>query len=297
MTKLLLTAGWDVAPKDPEVIIWSGTDKISRDILLSYKGIEGIICGDEPYTEEVLKALWPELRVISRAGNGWDNIDHDAAARLGISVLRQENAYAGAVADSTMAMILALARRLISLNNSMHNGKWKRERYPGVSLQEVTIGIVGYGSIGKEVYRRARVFGGKVIVHRPLTEDPRSWDLSSLLQVSDFITLHVKLTPETRHMIGVRELALMKPTAYIINTARGGIVDTGALVDALQRKKIAGAALDVFEEEPLPINHVLRTMDNVILTPHNSYWSPRERRTVVNRAILDAKAELNKRGN
>jgi phosphoglycerate dehydrogenase-like enzyme len=291
--KILVTAGWDIAPTDdPDLIIWEGSDitpKIPLDVLMFHGlGLEGIVAGDEEYTEEIMQML-PDLKVIARCGNGWDNIDLDAAKKLGIRVTRVEGAYKEAVADSTLSMILALARRTISLDRSMHGGEWARERYPGVAMRETTVGIIGLGPIGEEVRQRLVPFGGKIMIHRPFSDGPDSWTLETLLELSDFVTLHVKLTPETYHMIGERELAFMKPGSYLINTSRGGLIDTNALLMALKARKLGGAGLDVFEQEPLPHDHPLRYYENVILAPHNAYYSPQERKSVVHRAIREAK--------
>ena len=295
MNKILLTAGWDVAPEVDDLIVWKGAEKIAiaelYNLINEHKP-SAIVCGDEAYTEAVLSNIAPLVSVLSRAGNGWDNIDREYAKKLGITVIRQEAAYSDAVADSTMAFILAFARRLVSLNKSMHEGKWERERFPGISLKEATIGIIGFGNIGKQVYWRAQGFGGTVLTHSPLNDGIDSTPLDNLLERSDFVTLHMKYCEDTHHFIGARELALMKETAYLINTARGGLVDTDALYSAVFRNIIAGAALDVFEEEPLPKNHMLRGLDNIILSPHNSYWDGAERKRVVLQAIEDARSAL-----
>lgn len=299
---VFLTAGMDVAPKDEDVVAWTGPldEKISLEMLFewvrTYKP-KAIVCGDEVYDETTLLALSDfGVKVLSRAGNGWDAIDKEAAKKYGIKVIRQEGAYAEAVADTTMAMILAFARRLVSLNDSMHRGEWRREKYPGLSLREATIGIIGLGNIGKQVYDRAKAFGGKILIHRPTQIndgwDRDSWPLDFVLEESDFVTLHMKLCDDTRFFIGRKELWKMKETAYLINTSRGALVDENALLLALTQGKIAGAGLDVFEKEPLPDGHPFRSMDNVILSPHNAYWSPQERRATVHGAIHDAREEI-----
>ncbi len=233
------------------------------------------------------------VEVLSRAGNGWDAIDREAATKHGIKVIRQEGAYSDPVADTTVAYILALARQIVPLNDSMHAGFWKRQRYPGIALYEATVGVIGLGNIGREVCKRLMFFGNKLLIHRPTQLLDKVTPLEYLLEESDFVTLHLKLCEDTHHFIGEKELNMMKPTAYLINTSRGGLVDTDALVKALFNKKIAGAALDVFEEEPLPENHMLRMMNNVLLAPHNSYWSPVERKWVVRQAIQDARELIN----
>jgi len=290
---ILVAAGGDVAPKtDFDLVIWNGAGKMPQNEIVARRGIEGVVVGDEPWTAELMDAMLPYLRILYRCGNGWDNIDREAAAERGIEVKRVDGAYAGPVADSTVGLILALARRIIALNQSMKSGNWERERYPGVAMQDITVGIIGYGNIGREVHRRLSGFPCKVLVHRPEHNGPFSVSLDTLLAQSDFVTLHLALNKDTHYFIGPEEIAKMKPGSYLINTSRGGLINTNALVDALNKHQIGGAALDAFEEEPLPTRHPLRNMDNVILSPHNTYWSPSERQQVVMQAIDGTKEWL-----
>jgi phosphoglycerate dehydrogenase-like enzyme len=213
------------------------------------------------------------LQIIGRAGAGLDNIDVVAAQERGIQVVNCPDANTLAVAEHTMGLLLALARRLPRADLSLKEGKWEKKTFMGTGLAGKTLGIVGFGRIGREVALRAQAFGMKILVNqrRPTPElnlaGATAVDLNDLLQKADFVTLHVPLKPETRHLIGAEQLALMKPAAYLINTARGGVIDEAALLKALNEGQIAGAALDVFAQEPVTDN-VLARHERVIATPH-----------------------------
>jgi D-3-phosphoglycerate dehydrogenase / 2-oxoglutarate reductase len=266
-----------------------GLDVIAPDVrermeetdLLPYAGqFDGAICGDDRYTARVMQACLPRLKVISKWGTGIDSIDSAAAARLGIQVCRTPNAFTLPVADSVLGYILAFARRQPWMDRQMKAGEW--EKIPGRALHECTLGVIGIGNIGKAVTRRARAFGMPVlgndiveIDHVFLAESGlRMTSLSSLLSTADFVSVNCDLNPTSRHIIHADALAQMKPSAVLINTARGPLVDEVALVAALQSGQIAGAALDVFEFEPLPLDSPLMKMGNVMLAPHNTNSSP-----------------------
>lgn len=219
-------------------------------------------------------AVADRLKVIGRAGAGLDNIDVVAAQERGIKVVNAPDANTRAVAEHTMALILALARHLPLADHSMKEGRWEKNKLMGMSLVGKTLGIVGFGRIGREVAIRAQAFGMRVIVNqrRPTAElnleaKVEAVDLNELLKQSDFVSLHVPARPETEGMIGMARLALMKPTAYLVNTARGTVVDENDLLEALNTGLIAGAALDVFAREPA-VNSELAQHDRVIATPH-----------------------------
>lgn len=256
-------------------------ERLEEADLFQYAGqFDGAICGDDRYTARVLEACAPRLKVISKWGTGIDSIDSQAAARLGIRIYRTPNAFTLPVADSVMGYILAFARRQPWMDKAMKAGVW--EKLQGRSLSECTLGIIGVGNIGKAVARRARAFGMTVlgndiieIDHVFLAESGvQMTSLEMLLANSDFVSVNCDLNPTSYHLINARTLRLMRPHAVLINTARGPIVDEQALVEALQQGIIAGAALDVFEVEPLPLDSPLRRMDNVMLAPHNSNSSP-----------------------
>lgn len=264
-----------------ELIVPEVRERMEEADLLKYAGqFDGAICGDDRYTARVLEACAPRLKVISKWGTGIDSIDSAAASRLNVTVARTPNAFTTPVADSVLGYMLAFVRRQPWMDSAMKRGEW--EKIPGRTLSECTLGVVGVGAIGKAVTRRARAFGMKVlgtdivdIDHVFISESGiEMTDLSSLLSASDFVSLNCDLNPTSRHLINARTLAQMKPTAVLVNTARGPIVDEPALVAALQSGGIAGAALDVFESEPLPHDSPLLGMDNVMLAPHNANSSP-----------------------
>lgn len=256
-------------------------ERLEEDEILKYAGqFDGAICGDDRYTARVMEACLPRLKVISKWGTGIDSIDSAAASRLGIQVCRTLDAFTLAVTDTVFGYMLAFARRHPWMDREMKTGKW--EKIPGKALHECTLGIIGVGTIGKVVAHRARAFGMIVLGNDIVDIDPvfiaesgiRMTDLNILLQNSDFVSVNCDLNPTSRHLITTRTLKLMRPNAVLINTARGPIVNESALVAALQAGTIAGAALDVFEVEPLPADSPLMKMDNVMLAPHNANSSP-----------------------
>ncbi|MEM7345707.1 MAG: NAD(P)-dependent oxidoreductase, partial [Chloroflexota bacterium] len=214
------------------------------------------------------------LKVIGRAGAGLDNIDVVAAQARDIEVVNSPDANTLAVAEHTMALLLALVRHVPQANLSLKEGRWEKSKLMGTGLVGRTLGIIGFGRIGREVATRAQAFGMKVLVNqrRPTPElnlelGVEAVDLVDLLKESDFVTLHVPSRPETNNLIKAEQLALMKPSACIINTARGTVIDEDALLQALESNQIAGAALDVFAEEPAT-NSELARHPKVIATPH-----------------------------
>jgi D-3-phosphoglycerate dehydrogenase len=215
------------------------------------------------------------LKVIGRAGVGVDTIDVEAATERGIAVLTAPAGNTISAAELTLALTLALARRVSAADRSMKAGQWDRKSFSGTELYGKTLGLVGAGRIGGEVAKRARAFGMHIVTYDPFLNAERAMalgieraELDDVLRRADVVSLHVPLTDATAGLLGDRELGLMKPTAVIVNAARGGIIREDALVRALQEKRVAGAALDVFEQEPLPATHPLRSLDNVVLTPH-----------------------------
>ncbi len=264
-----------------EVIVPEVEERMEEEDLLRYAGqFDGTICGDDRYTRRVLEACAPRLKVISKWGTGIDSIDRETCARLGIQIGRTPNAFTLPVADTVMGYILAFARRQPWMDAAMKRGEW--QKMPGRSLSECTLGAVGVGNIGKAVARRARAFGMTVlgndiaeIDHVFVAESGiRMVALEELLGQADFISINADLNPTSYHLLNAETLAQAKAGAVLINTARGPIVDEPALVDALRAGRLGGAALDVFEVEPLPADSPLRTMDNVMLAPHNANSSP-----------------------
>ena len=264
-----------------ELIVPTVHERMSEEELLAYAGqFDGTVCGDDRYTERVLQRCLPRLKVISKWGTGIDSIDKVAAERLGIQVRNTPNAFTLPVADSVMAYMLAFARRQPWMDREMKAGRW--EKIPGRSLSECTLGVIGVGNIGKAVIRRARPFGMKLLGNDiiPIAPDfvvennVEMTSLEDLLSRADFVSLNADLNPTSRHIINATTLKMMKPGAVLINTARGPLVDEPALTASLQSGQIAGAALDVFEVEPLPLDSPLMRLDNVMLAPHNTNSSP-----------------------
>ena len=225
-------------------------------------------------TKEVIDA-GKKLKVIARAGAGVDNIDVVAAEAKGIKVISSPEACTVAVVELALGLMLSLARRIPQADASMKLGRWEKAGLMGSELRGKVLGIVGTGRIGRAVGYKAKAFLMELLAHDIAPSDEftertgcRYVDLDTLLRESDFVTLHVALTPKTRHMIGARELRLMKPTAFLINTSRGEVVDEGALVEALRDGRIAGAALDVYGREPLPVDSPLLKLKDVVLLPH-----------------------------
>lgn len=240
------------------------------------QGVHALIAGSEPLTERVLQKA-SKLAIIARTGVGTDNIDLRAARARGIRVTITPGLTSRAVADLTMGLLLCLARRVCFSDRAVRGGKW--ERSIGVDLEGRVLGILGLGAIGKLVSRRALAFDMRVVACDPIRDEAfaashgiQYIDLQDLLTQSDFVSLHLPLTDATVGLLAERELRAMKPTAYLINTARGRLVKESALVRALREQWIAGAALDVFATEP-PTGSPLLRMDSVILTPHIGAWT------------------------
>jgi D-3-phosphoglycerate dehydrogenase len=215
------------------------------------------------------------LKAIGRAGVGVDTIDVDAATERGIPVLTAPAGNTISAAELTLALLLTLVRRVAAADRSMKAGEWDKKSFSGTELYGKTLGLVGAGRIGGEVAKRARAFGMYVVVYDPFlnAERARALDVElttfdNVLARADVLSVHVPLTEQTAGLIGEAQLACMKPTAVLLNVARGGVVQEAALIAALQAKRLAGAALDVFELEPLPADHPLRSLPNVVLTPH-----------------------------
>ena len=263
-----------------DVVLWTdrpqtSEEKIKRaekaDILINSRGMV-------EWTAEVLRGL-PKLKLISLCSIGTDMIALDAAKKKGIVVCNQPGRTAPVVAEHSFGLMFALAKRTAFMTSAMQAGKWLR--MDNVYLQGKTLGVIGTGHIGAEMARLAKVIGMNVIAwtYNPSKERARQLGiqyvtLQDLLRMSDVISLHVKLTDDSYHLIGERELALMKPNALLINVARGPVIDTDALVRALNNGHLNGAAIDVYDQEPPPTNHPLLKCEHVILTPHCADMTP-----------------------
>ena len=271
-----------LAPAAAEKLRAAGHEVVERqglqgaDLVESLRGCSALLVrGATRVTGEVLRGT-TGLRVVARAGTGLDNVDVVAAKALGITVLNTPAANAISVAELTIGLLLALERHIAYAGRDLRSGKWEKTKYQGREIAGKTLGLAGFGRIGREVAVRARAFGMDVAAcDPPLVAWPagfewvaRTMSLAQLLPRADYLSLHVPLTAETRHMIGARELALMKRDAVLVNCARGGTVDESALHAALSRGALRGAGLDVFETEPPPAGHPLLALPNVIATPH-----------------------------
>ena len=264
-----------------ELIIPKVEERMEEEDILKYAGqFDGTVCGDDRYSARVIEACLPRLKVISKWGTGIDSIDAEACSRFGVKLGRTPNAFTTPVADTVLGYMLAFARRGPWMDAAMKRGEWKK--IPGKTLSECTLGVIGIGNIGKAVTRRAKAFGMKVLGTDIIDVDHvfvgesgiEMTDLDTLLANSDFVSVNCDLNSTSHHLINANTLSKMKPTAVLINTARGPIVDEKALVAALSSGQVGGAALDVFEYEPLPLDSPLLKMDNVMLAPHNSNSSP-----------------------
>jgi D-3-phosphoglycerate dehydrogenase len=272
VTEQISDEGLEALRAGAEVDVRTDLDKAALLALLpAYDGL--VVRSGTKVTAEVL-AAGTRLRAVGRAGTGVDNIDVDAATSNGIMVVNAPASNSVAVAELTIGYILALARQLPQAHASLQAGKWERSKYMGFEVRGKTLGLVGLGRIGAEVARRAHAFEMEVIATDPVVSIDRAAHLGvalvtldELLARSDFVSIHVPLTDSNRHLFGAARLAQMKPGAYLINAARGGLVDEAALVDALERKQLAGAALDVFEKEP-PSGNPLLGHPRVLMTPH-----------------------------
>jgi phosphoglycerate dehydrogenase-like enzyme len=239
------------------------------ELAAALQGVAATIASVEPYTPAVL-AQADALRVISRTGVGYDAVDVPEATRRGVVVCTTPGANHHAVADLALGLILTCARGIVAADHWLRDGRWVPD-YPSVELRGLTVGIVGTGLIGSQVVKRLWGFEPRLIAY-DIVQSPELVERFGLeylsFEQSDFVTLHAPLLPETRNLIDAAALARMKPTAYLVNTARGPLVDESALVEALHAGRLGGAALDVFHTEPLPLDSPLRTAPRLVLTPH-----------------------------
>lgn len=265
----------------PEAQIDIQTGLKPEQLLARIGGYAALIVRSETQVTADILAAARQLKIVGRAGVGVDNIDIDAATRQGIMVVNSPTGNIIAAAEHTIAMLMALARHVPAANSSMKAGKWEKSRFLGVEVRGKTLGIIGLGKVGKEVAQRAQGLAMQIIAFDPYVSQEHAstlgitmLSLDELLQQSDFVTLHTSLTsgPQgTRGLIGARELTLLKPTARLINCARGGLIDEEALLHALNENRLAGAALDVFSHEPVKDDEILRQLlanERVIATPH-----------------------------
>lgn len=266
-------------PLDAEVIV--ANSPTEEDVIMNGKGVNGILVGYTPIGIKAMQSL-PDLKIIVRTGIGVENLDLKIAQEKGIRICNVPDYCLNEVADHAMALLLCLERKIVNQSNSiLVNGKWGtvKEIAPVYGLGGRTLGLVGFGGIGKNVARRAQSFGLKVIAYDPYAKTDSARELGvelvtfeKLISESDYLSLHAPLTESTRHIINRDALSKVRASTYLINTSRGGLVDTDALVEALQEYRLAGAALDVVEDD---LTGALKFvgLKNVIITPHTGYYS------------------------
>jgi D-3-phosphoglycerate dehydrogenase len=279
VTDRIQQAALDLLAQRSDVIIRLCPDrKTEEELVARAGGVDAILVGATRITGKIIDAA-SGLKVVSRRGVGYDNVDLAALRRRGIPLAIVGSANASTVAEHTLSFILALAKQVAAYDRATRSGNWGfRDGLIAMDLLGKNLLLVGFGRIGRAVAVRAAAFGVRVSAYDPLVaedvfrelEVEPVADLLSGLAACDFMSVHVPLTADTAGLIGRKELAAMKPTAYVISTARGGVIDQAELLNALRAGVISGAGLDVFEEEPLPPNHPLTKLENVILSPHTA---------------------------
>ena len=270
----------ELAKVDAELVV---TECATEDeIIEAAKDADAILTVRAHMTRRIMEAL-PKCRVIVRYGIGFDTIDVGAATDNGILVVNIPDFCLEEVSNHAMILLLDCAKKVVALGGMAKQGQWaetRRVMIPMGSIYGQTLGLVGCGKIGRMTAKKAQCFGLRVLGYDPYVDDPMANEcgitlvsLLELLRESDYVSIHTPLNEETRHMIGEKEFRQMKPSAYLINTARGAVVDEAALIKALQEEWIAGAGLDVFEKEPVDPNSPLLKMNNVVITPHSASYS------------------------
>lgn len=257
------------------------------DVLAAADGVDAIFVYYARFPREVVGRL-NGVRVLARCGAGYDNIDVAAAREAGIEVVYVPDYGMDDVADHALALLLACARRIAQSDRAVRDGAWPgyADLGPMRRLRGRTLGVYGYGRIGRNLADKGRALGLRVLAHDPFVPEAGT-DRETLFRESDLLSVHVPLTEETRHAVGRAELALMKPGAILVNTARGPVVDTAALAEALLDGRLAGAGLDVFEEAPLPDDHPLRRCETAVLTPHSAAYTEEALAEVRKRPLAD----------
>ena len=279
VTRVIREKGLELVRENCQADIWPEELPPGREALLErVRGVDGLLCLlTDRIDGEVMDAAGPGLKVISNHAVGFDNIDVAAATARGIPVGNTPGILTDATADMAFALMMAAGRRVVEAEKFLRAGKWKTwgpSMLLGVDFAGATLGIVGFGRIGQAVAKRATGFDMRVLYYDPSASDSESslpavsTDLDTLLAESDFVSIHVPLTPETHHMVNAEFLSKMKPNAVLVNTARGGVLDQAALYETLKEQRIFAAALDVTDPEPLPLDSPLLELDNCIIVPH-----------------------------
>jgi len=287
VTRIILEQGLKLVQDFCDVDLWTDELPPSRQALLEHvRGMDGLLCLlTDPIDGEVMDAAGPQLKVISNHAVGYDNIDVAEATRRGIPVGNTPGILTDATADFAFALLMAAARRVVEGERFVRDGKWKTwspALLLGADIAGETLGLIGFGRIGRAVAKRATGFDMRILYHDPYASPDvsipaKSVDLETLLHESDFVSVHTPLTEETRHLINEQTLVLMKPSAILVNTSRGPVVDQDALYQALKARRIFAAALDVTDPEPLPANSPLLELDNLLVLPHIASASRRTR--------------------
>jgi glyoxylate reductase len=289
VTRQLPGGALDRLRADHDVEVWRERTAPPRERLLAaVRDVEGLLTTLEDRVDTTLLDAAPSLRAIANYAVGTDNIDLDAAAARGIAVGNTPDVLTETTADLAWALLMAAARRLGEAERFVRAGEWRHwdpNAFLGIDVHGATLGVVGFGRIGQAVARRASGFGMEIL-------HTRATDLDDLLARSDFVSLHTPLTSSTRGMVGARELRLMRPHAVLVNTGRGELVDTDALVSALHAGEIGGAALDVTDPEPLPGDHPLLRAPGVTVVPHIGSASQRTRAAMADMAVDNLLAAL-----
>ena len=279
VTRIIRDKGLDPVKEACQADIWPEELPPSREVLLErVRGVDGLLCLlTDRIDGEVMDAAGPGLKVISNHAVGFDNIDVAAATARGIPVGNTPGILTDATADMAFALMMAAGRRVVEAEKFLRAGKWKTwgpSMLLGLDFAGATLGIVGFGRIGQAMANRATGFDMRILYYDPNASNlppglpAVSTDLDTLLQESDFVSIHVPLTPETRHLVNTEFLGKMKPDAVLVNTARGGVLDQPALYETLKANRIFAAALDVTDPEPLPLDSPLLELDNCIIVPH-----------------------------
>lgn len=280
-------------------VIADGQCKTAAEVAALARDADAVLTQWAPVTAEAIEAM-EKCKVIVRYGIGVDNVDLEAAKKKGIPVVNVPDYAIDEVADHALSLMLSIVRKIPQIAQQVRAGKWDiAPCRPIIGLQDRTIGVAGFGNIARAVVRRAQAFGMKAVGYDPFVPaevfgqhgaERVEWD--ELLARSDVISVHMPLTPQTKHSFNREAFRKMKPTSFLINTSRGGTVDTAALVDALKQGDIAGAALDVLEEEPIAQGHPLLAMDNCIVTSHCAWYSEQSMLRLQEYAALEVKRRL-----
>lgn len=243
------------------------------------KNVDAVLCGNDLRVNDAMLDMAPRLKAIAKMGAGLDTVDINAASNHGAIVFHTPGVNNQAVADHTFALMLCMARKIIYCDNSLRDKRWEHTKIMGIEIWQKTLGLIGLGAIGRCVALRAKGFQMKVVAYDPfwpkefaVEQGIEKMEMDDLLKISDVVSLHLPLTTENKWMINEKKLRTMKPTALLINAARGGIVNEDDLYNALKNNVIAGAGIDVFENEP-PTNSPLLELDNVVLTPHTAAFT------------------------